>query len=71
MSTLNKLDGSKWTAVAPVDREKHFVVTRVIEDRATRPRRVSVEIRSVLTGRRRIVALEEIRDPEAWRPGWA
>jgi tryptophan-rich hypothetical protein len=71
MPTLKKLDGSKWTAVAPVDREKHFVVTRVIEDRGDRPRSVSVEIRSVLTGRRRIVALEVLRDPEAWRPGWA
>ena len=65
-----KLLRSKWTAAVPVAREKHFLVTRVIEpeDPAMRPE--WIEIEAVHSGRVRRMAWRELRDPTVWRRGW-
>ena len=65
-----KLLQSKWTAVAPVDRELHFVLTRIVPARARSGAVRHVELRAVLTGRTRIVERDELTDSDRWQPGW-
>ena len=65
-----KLLDSKWTAVEPEDREKHFVVIRILDGQQPQERVPSVELRCLLTKRSRLVAQAELADPERWRPGW-
>ena len=45
---LKKLPGSKWTAVHPVNREKHFLVLDWVRDTEGKPTE-SVEVEAVLT----------------------
>lgn len=65
-----KLLNSKWTAAVPVAREKHFIVTRVVEpeDPAARPEWIDIE--AVHSGRVRRIAWRALRDPSVWRRGW-
>lgn len=68
-----KLLLGKWTAVRPRDKEKHFIVTRVLPraDDAGRPLpALEVEIEAVHTGRRRVIAWRELTDTTRWRQGW-
>ena len=63
----NKLPLSKWTAVHPVDREKHFLVTRVIEHEDA-PHEVVLE--AVYSKRERVLVWTDLKDDATWRPGW-
>jgi tryptophan-rich hypothetical protein len=65
-----KLLRSKWTAAVPVAREKHFLVTRVIEPEDPAKRLEWIEIEAVHSGRVRRIAWRELRDPSVWRQGW-
>jgi tryptophan-rich hypothetical protein len=68
--TPRKLLQSKWTAVVPQGRQKHFVVVRLIErDSPTLPLE-HVEIEAVHSKRRRIIEWRELRDPARWHQGW-
>ena len=65
----NKLPMSKWTAVSPVNKEKHFLVVDWVRDEAGEPTdRVVVE--AVLTKRLREIHWRELEDPRSWRVGW-
>lgn len=63
-----KLKLSKWTACAPVNREKHFLVTQVICDEADRP--IGIELQAVHSGRLELLDWTELRDEKRWRMGW-
>ncbi len=65
-----KLLLSKWTAVQPVNREKHFVVVRVIEPEPPAVRIEQVELEAVHS--RRVLQLHwrELTDARVWRQGW-
>ena len=63
----NKLHLSKWTAVTPRHREKHFIVTRVIEDE-DEPLRIVIE--AVHSKREQILVWSELKDHTVWRQGW-
>jgi tryptophan-rich hypothetical protein len=65
-----KLLESKWTAVTPVDRELHFVVTRIVPARSRGGSIEQVELRAVHSGRSRIVAWRELCDAGCWHQGW-
>ena len=65
-----KLPLSKWTAVAPVRREKHFIVTRLIEPVPPAVRPEWVELEAVHSGRSRVLAWRELLDAERWLQGW-
>jgi tryptophan-rich hypothetical protein len=64
-----KLPGSKWTAVRPVRREKHWMVLDWVRDAQGRPTD-EVEIEAVVTGSIRVLHWRELGDPEVWRIGW-
>lgn len=64
-----KLPGSKWTAVEPVDREKHFLVLDWVRDEDGHPTDHLV-IEAVLTNRKREMHWRELEVGEVWRVGW-
>lgn len=65
-----KLLRSKWTAVQPRDKEKHFLVTRLIEPEAPGTEIDYVELEAVYTGRSRTLRWRELLDDAVWRQGW-
>jgi tryptophan-rich hypothetical protein len=65
-----KLLHTKWTAVEPRNREKHFLVTKVIEPEPPGSPVVSVEIEAVHSKRARVIEWRELTDAARWRRGW-
>ena len=65
-----KLLHTKWTAVTPTRKEKHFLVTKVIEPVPPGSPVVSVEIEAVYSKRARIIGWRELTDATQWRRGW-
>jgi len=65
-----KLLHTKWTAVAPRNKEKHFLVTKVIEPLPPGSPVVSVEIEAVYSKRTRVIAWRELKNELQWRRGW-
>ena len=63
-----KLLHSKWTAVQPVRKEKHFLVTAVQEDDDGQPQTVTLE--AVHSKRERCLDWRELKDPAQWTVGW-
>lgn len=72
MNALNpkKLLLSKWTAVAPVNREKHFLVTRIVQPAASDLPIEWIELEAVHSGTVRRIPWRELREEERWRQGW-
>jgi tryptophan-rich hypothetical protein len=68
--STKKLLMSKWTAVSPVDKEKHFVVTRVVEPHPPALRVEWVEIEAIHSGRSSMLRWRELTDGNRWRQGW-
>ena len=68
--SARKLLHAKWTAVAPTHKEKHFLVTKVIEPVPPGSPVVSVEIEAVYSKRARIIGWRELTDATQWRRGW-
>ena len=64
-----KLPMSKWTAVSPVDREKHFLVVDWVRDDEGAPTDRLV-IEAVLTQRMREIHWRELENSRSWRVGW-
>jgi tryptophan-rich hypothetical protein len=63
-----KLLLSKWTAVKPVQREKHFLVTEVFCDEAGTV--IDIELQAVLTQRSQRLPWQSLQDGEHWQFGW-
>lgn len=65
-----KLTLSKWTAVQPQRKEKHFLVTRVLlPDDPAQPI-TEVELEAVMTHRRFVLPWSLLTDTAVWRQGW-
>lgn len=65
-----KLLLSKWTAVQPVNREKHFVVVKVIEPEPPAVRVEHVELEAVHSKRVLRLHWRDLTDGQVWRQGW-
>lgn len=79
-----KLLLTKWTAVQPVARQKHFVVTKVIEPEmvegpmassgvapTAKTQRIEwIEMEAAYSGKVHRMAWRELRDTSLWRQGW-
>ena len=65
-----KLLHTKWTAVVPRNKEKHFLVTKVIEPIPPGSPVVSIEIEAVHSKRTRVIAWRDLKDALQWRRGW-
>lgn len=65
-----KLLLSKWTAVHPVDRERHFLVSKVILPAMPGGKVDWVEVEAVHSKVVRRIAWRELGDDTQWRQGW-
>ena len=65
-----KLLLSKWTAVTPRHKERHFIVTRVVEPEPPAVRIEQVELEAVHSKRSMVLHWRELGDAAVWRRGW-
>ena len=72
MNPLNpkKLLLTKWTAVKPVAKQKHFLVSRVILPEVPADPIQLVEIESVFSKATQVIAWRELQNESVWRQGW-
>ena len=75
MKSLNsvspkKLLLSKWTAVKPVAKQRHFLVSRVIQSEMPDAPIEQVEIEAVFSKSIQVIAWRELKNPDVWRIGW-
>ncbi len=72
MNPLNpkKLLLSKWTAVKPVAKQKHFLISRVIQPDDPGDAIQWVEIEAVFSKATQVIAWRELQDDNVWRQGW-
>ena len=65
-----KLLLTKWTAVKPVARNKHFLVSKVIHLEPPTATPEWIEIEAVHSKTVTRIHWQELRDPSLWRQGW-
>ncbi len=72
MNPLNpkKLLLTKWTAVKPLAKQKHFLVSRVISSNLPTEPVESVEIEAVFSKAVQVITWRELQDESVWRQGW-
>jgi len=72
MNPLNpkKLLLTKWTSVKPVAKQKHYLVSRVIEPELPSDPMVLVEIEAVFSKAVQVIPWRELQDEAVWRQGW-
>ena len=72
MNPLNpkKLRLTKWTAVKPIAKQKHFLVSRVIQPEVETDPVELVEIESVFSKATQIIQWRDLQNDEVWRQGW-
>jgi tryptophan-rich hypothetical protein len=72
MNPLNpkKLLLTKWTAVKPVAKQKHFLVCKVIQPELPTDPIELVEIESVFSKAVQVIAWRDLQNDEVWRQGW-
>ena len=72
MNPLNpkKLLLSKWTAVTPVKKQKHFLVSRVIQPLVPTDPVELVEIEAVFSKATQVIAWRDLQNEDVWRQGW-
>lgn len=70
MNRINpaKLSNSKWTAVKPVNKEKHFLVSDVKYDEEGVV--ICCKIEAVLTKNEYPIDWQELKQQEKWLQGW-
>lgn len=70
MNRLNpaKLLLSKWTATAPKNKEKHFLVTELFRDEEGTV--LEIELQAVMTRRSERLTWQALQNPERWKMGW-
>lgn len=65
-----KLLLTKWTAVSPSAKDKHFLVSNVIQPELPELRIETVEIEAIFSKSVRQIPWRELQDPSLWRQGW-
>ena len=66
-----KLLHSKWTAVEPRNKEKHFLVTQIIDPEPPGSPVASIQLEAVHSKRARVIPWRELMDPTRWTRGWS
>lgn len=72
MNPLNpkKLLLTKWPAVKPVAKQKHFLVSRVVQPLLPTDPIERVEIEAVFSKATQTIAWRDLQDEGVWRQGW-
>ena len=63
-----KLLNSKWTAVTPVNKEKHFIITEMEFDEEGAV--LSCVIEAVMSKRQVAINWQDLKDRQLWLQGW-
>ncbi|MCX7553366.1 TIGR02450 family Trp-rich protein [Marinicella sp. S1101] len=63
-----KLRNSKWTSLHPENREKHFLITRIEQQKNGEINHC--QIQAVLTKRTFLINVSELNDKRKWCHGW-
>ncbi len=66
----NKLLLSKWTAVKPASKEKHFLVSKVVVPELEGGKVEWIDLEAVHSKATRRIDWREMRDDTQWRRGW-
>ena len=61
---------SKWTATQVVDKEKHFLVSQLMQPDQLELPVIEVEIEAVHSCHKRIIFWRELQDTSKWKQGW-
>jgi len=69
MHGLNHLQNSKWTAVKPVDRARHFEL-KALERTGPEKNQIVCVMKCVVTGNSRRVRLKDLKNQKKWCKGW-
>jgi len=64
----NKLLLSKWTAVKPFQKERHFIVTKLI--RAEDETVIACKLEAVINKNCREIDWKELKNRSCWTMGW-
>lgn len=72
MNPLNpkKLHLTKWTAVKPVAKQKHFLVSKVIKPELPNEPVEFVEIESIFSKASQVIQWRDLQNDEVWLQGW-
>ncbi|MEY3886887.1 MAG: hypothetical protein RL650_979 [Pseudomonadota bacterium] len=72
MNPLNpkKLHLTKWTAVKPVAKQKHFLVSKVIKPELPNEPVEFVEIESVFSKASQVIPWRDLQNDDVWLQGW-
>ena len=65
-----KLLLSKWTAAKPQNKEKHFIVTRLIEPDAPDAQIEMIELEATYSKRNFTLPWRDLKDETRWLQGW-
>ena len=65
-----KLLLTKWTAVKPLHKRKHFLVSKVILPELAEQAIEFVELEAVFDQHIRIIPWRKLKDAEIWLQGW-
>jgi tryptophan-rich hypothetical protein len=65
-----KLLLSKWTAVKPMHKRKHFLVSKIILPQLPEDAIEFVELEAVFDGRTQVIPWRKLKDSEVWLQGW-
>ena len=66
----HKLALSKWTAVVALNKEKHFLVTRVVPPISPDLPVEEIELQAVISGRSVVLPWRDLQDDARWHQGW-
>lgn len=61
---------SKWSAVTPVNKEKHYIVTKLIEPAQPLLPITHIEIEAVFSKHKQILPWRELSNTNMWHQGW-
>lgn len=65
-----KLLLTKWTVVVPQGKDKHFLLTKVVQPEVLGEAIEWVEIEALFSRAVQRIAWRELRDSARWRQGW-
>ncbi len=72
MNPLNpkKLLLSKWTAVQPLHKDKHFLIVKVIEPLDDSNKIEWVDVEAVFSRSIQQISWRELQNEDVWKQGW-
>ena len=65
-----KLLLTKWTAIEPIAKQKHFLVSKVIPPEYPSEAIEFVEIEAVYSNKTTLIAWRDLTDSDRWLQGW-